>query len=93
MDSFGRGRVDDDPGGTQAAGQEQLGEGAAERVTDDERRRIERLDDAGQVIDGRRDGQVGDDVGVLAQCFDLDVEPWIRGRDDAVALGFVPRRN
>ena len=34
----------------QAAGQEQLGDGAAERVTDDERRGIERLDDVGQVV-------------------------------------------
>jgi hypothetical protein len=43
-------------------------------VADDERRRVERLDDAGQVIDGLRDGQVGDDLRILAQRFDLDVE-------------------
>ena len=50
-----------------------------------------RLDDAGEVVDGLRDGEVGDDVRVLAQRFDLDLEPRIRRGEDAVALRLVVR--
>jgi len=60
-------------------------------VAHDERRRVERLDDAGQVLDGLRDREVGDDAGVLAERLDLDVESGIRGCQDPVALGFVVR--
>ena len=49
-------------------------------------------DDGGEVVDGLGDGQVGDHLGVLAQCLDLDLEagrgdddlrPEARGRPDA----------
>ena len=41
---------------------------------------------AGQVVDRVRDGQVGDDLGVLPQCLDLDVEARVGGSQHRVAL-------
>ena len=36
----------------------------------------------GEVVDGLRDGELGDDVGVLAQRLDLDLEAGVgRGED------------
>ena len=45
-----------------------------------------RLDAPGEVVDGLGDAEVGDDVGVLAQCLDLDLETGVAGGEDLEAL-------
>ena len=89
--ALGRGRVDHDARGAAAAVEQQLGERAAEGVPDQDRRLFELVDHAGQVRDGLRDGELGDDRRVLAQRLDLHLEAGVAGREDAVALGLQIR--
>ena len=89
--SVGR-RVDDDAGRAEAAGEQQLGERAAEGVAHEDRRLVERVDHAGQVVDGLRDREVGDDrPGPRAAPRPRPRSPGSRG-EHAVALGLVVGR-
>jgi len=56
-------------------------------VAHDDRRAVQGGDDGGEVIDGLGDGEVRDDLRVLAQRLDLDLEPRVgRGHDGEALL-------
>ncbi|CPU66332.1 Possible glyoxalase/bleomycin resistance protein/ dioxygenase [Mycobacteroides abscessus] len=89
--ALGGRRVDHDARGAETPREQELGEGAPERVAHDDRRRVERLDDGGQVVQGLRDGEVGDELRVLPEPLDLDLETGVAGRQDGESLLLVVR--
>jgi hypothetical protein len=89
VDVLGRRGVDHHAGGAQPAGEQQLGQRAAEGVADDDRRLVQALDHGGQVVDGLRDGEAGDDLRLLAERLDLDVEAGVGRCDHPVPLRLV----
>jgi hypothetical protein len=62
QDALDLGRVDRDSGDPEILTEELLGEQAAERVPDDDRLRVERRDDLGEVLGGVVDAYVDDQV-------------------------------
>ena len=89
--ALGRGRVDHDAGGAAPAVEQELGERAAEGMAHDDRRPVELRDDTGEVRNGLGHRQRRDHRRVLAERLHLDLEPWVAGRDDPVALALVVR--
>src|SRR5262245_3742390 len=60
-------------------------------MTHEDRRRLELPDDGFEVLHDRGYREALDGRWIAVESFDLDLEPRIRGSDDAVAPGFVAR--
>src|SRR5581483_12463088 len=87
--TLGRRRVDHDGAGAVAPGQQQLRQRSPEGVAHDDRRAVEALDDALDVLDDPGNGLLGDHLRVLPQRLDLDLEAGVGGGQDPVALLLV----
>nr|BFE71811.1 hypothetical protein GCM10020092_051120 [Actinoplanes digitatis] len=77
------------PSRAEAVVEQDLGEGAADRVADDDRRGVEAADDLLVVGDDLRNGQVEDRCRVGVERLHLHLEAGVAGRDDAQALALV----
>jgi len=82
-------RVDSHAGGAKAAVEQDLRERAAERVPHDDRRAVERPDDAVVVVDDLFDVKLCDPGRVAAQLVDVAVHAGPGRRDDVVAAALV----